>query len=69
MNEENRKATDSIIKEETAATPEICQRCGNWKPQFYRLIGLDCAVYKKIPKNTKDRCGAWSKRCAPQQFS
>ena len=69
MNEENRKATDSIIKEETAAAPEICQRCGNWKPQFYRLIGLDCAVYKKIPKGTDDRCGAWSKRCTPPQFS
>lgn len=69
MSEENRKATDSIIKEETAKVPEICQRCGNWKPQFYRLIGLDCAVYKKIPKNTTDRCGARSKRCAPPRIS
>ena len=69
MSEENWNKNDLHIKEETATVPEICQRCGNWKPQFYRLIGLDCAVYKKIPKNTTDRCGSWSKRCAPPQFS
>ena len=69
MNAENKRTDDPIYKEETATVPEICQRCGNWKPQFYRLIGLDCAVYKKIPKGTDDRCGARSKRCTPPQFS
>lgn len=69
MNEENRKATDPIIKEETAPVPPVCQNCGNYKPQFYRLLGLDCAVFKKIPKGTFDTCGARSKRGNPVVIS
>lgn len=57
------KRTDPIIKEETDPVPEICQHCGNYKPQFFTVIGLECAVFKRIPKGTKDRCGAWSKPC------
>ena len=42
--------------------PEICTRCGNYRPQFYRVMHLECAVGGSCRGVKDNRCGAWCKR-------
>ena len=42
--------------------PEICTRCGNWKPMFYRVQNKDCAAFGNVKGVKNNRCGAWCKR-------
>lgn len=63
MSKRKARAAESIIKEETAPVPEICQKCGYYKPMFFTVVGKECAAFGRIPKGTSDRCGAWTQRC------
>lgn len=51
------------IKEETHAVPEICKRCGNYLPQFYRIIATkECAAFVTCEGVKDNRCGAFTRR-------
>lgn len=65
MSKRKARATEAIIKEKTAPVPEICQKCGYFKPKFFTVVGKECAAFSRIPKGTSDRCGAWCKRVDP----
>ena len=36
--------------------------CGNYKPQFFTVIGRQCAAFGVVPPGNFERCGAWTKR-------
>lgn len=43
-------------------TPEICTRCGYWKPKFWRVQHKECAAFGTCKGVKDNRCGAWCKR-------
>lgn len=45
--------------------PEICTRCGNYKPQFYRVLDKDCAAFGTTKGVKNNACGAWCKIVVP----
>lgn len=49
----------SVYKEET---PPICLTCGNYKPQFYRVMHLECAAGGSCRGVKNNSCGAWCRR-------
>lgn len=54
------------IKEEKRQVPEVCTRCGNYLPQFYRVIAIkECAAFVTCDGVKSNRCGAFTKRIDP----
>lgn len=43
-------------------TPEICTRCGYWKPKFWRVQHKECAAFGTCKGIKDNRCGAWCRR-------
>lgn len=56
--------TDSSIyrKEDV---PACCLTCGNYLPQFVRVLGKQCAVFGTVKGVKWERCGAWCRRVTP----
>lgn len=50
----------------TEPIPEICTRCGNYQPKFWRIMATkECAAFGTC-KGVKDNsCGAWCRRVDP----
>ena len=49
--------------------PEICRSCGNYLPQFYRVINKECAAFGTCRGVKDNACGAWCRRIAPEAYS
>lgn len=46
--------------------PEICTRCGNYQPQFYRIAAIkECAAFVTCEGVKNNRCGAFCRRIDP----
>lgn len=51
---------------ERREVPEICTRCGNYLPQFWRVIAIkECAAFVTCDGVKNNRCGAWCKVVKP----
>lgn len=50
---------------ETKRIPKCCPTCGNYKPQFYRVMHKECAVFTTLDRIVGDTCGAWCPRPEP----
>ena len=51
-----------------ADVPEICKRCGNYQPQFYRIKAMkECAAFVTCAGVRNNRCGAWCRRIEPEK--
>lgn len=45
--------------------PACCLTCGNYQPQFYRVLHKQCAAFGTVAGVKWDQCGAWCKRIDP----
>lgn len=62
--------TEEHIKEETPNVPEICTRCGNYLPQFYRIIVTkECAAFVTCEGVKGNRCGAFARRIEAPMYT
>lgn len=52
-----------LYKEEKV--PACCLTCGHYRPQFFRVMHKQCAVFGTVEGVKWDRCGAWCKRITP----
>lgn len=49
------------IKEERKV-PEICLKCGNYHPTFWRIVNKECAAFVTCDGVKDNRCGAFCKK-------
>ena len=56
------------IKEEMESVPDMCLKCGNYKPMFFTVAGKQCAVFGKIEGIDRERCSMWCRRIEPPKF-
>lgn len=48
--------------------PEICKRCGNYLPMFFKVIEKECAVFTTTDGVRNNACGAWVRRIETPSF-
>lgn len=52
---------EAFDRGEQERVPEICTRCGHYKPTFYRIQHKECAVFTTVGGVKDNRCGAYEK--------
>lgn len=55
---------ETAYKEENGI-PACCLTCGNYRPQFYRVLDKQCAAFGTVKGVKWDQCGAWCKIVQP----